>query len=131
MVVSPAFAVSAVPAAASPGVSVVAVRASDPTAEFAAVVCAAPPVACGHQRRAVVVSAAADALVRRVVFPGLAAGGADRAVAGASVPARDGRERRWAAARLGGGLSYCARHSQLDSPACLFPSGSREDGLSP
>jgi len=87
---SPAFAVSAVPVVVSAGASVVALRASAPIAELAAVVCAEFPVASGYQRRAVVVFAAPAAVSgRRAAAPEFAAGGADRAVAGASVPARD------------------------------------------
>ncbi len=87
---SPAFAVSAVPVVVSAGASVVALRASAPIAELAAVVCAEFPVASGYQRRAVVVFAAPAAVSgRRAAAPEFAAGGANRAVAGASVPARD------------------------------------------
>src|SRR5256885_13205927 len=91
MVASPAFAVSAVLAVASRGASVAAVRASVPTAEVAAVVCAGCPVACGHWRRAAAVVAAADVSARCAAAPRFAAGGADRALAGASRPSRNWR----------------------------------------
>ncbi len=55
---SRAFAVSAVPVVVSAGAFVVAARASVATVEVAAVVSAEFPVAGGHRRRAVVVSAA-------------------------------------------------------------------------
>ena len=85
---SPAFAVSPIPAAVSAGAFVLAESASDPIAEV--VVCAEPPVACGRRRCAVVVSAVpADVFARRAGALGPAAAAADRAVAGASVPARD------------------------------------------
>ena len=90
MAASPAFAVSAVPVVVSAGASVAAPHAFVATVEVAAVVCAAFPVASGHQRRAVVISAApADVSARRAAAPGLAAAGADQVAPGVSDPARD------------------------------------------
>lgn len=103
--VSLAFVVFAVPVVVSVGAFVAAVRASVATVEVAAVVCAECPVASGHQRRAVVLSAApADASARRAAAPGLAAGGADQAVAGVSARARDWRVPRSESSMKEGGL---------------------------
>ena len=90
LVASPVFAVSAVPVVVSAGAAAVAVRACAPSAELAVVVYAEFPVACGHQRRAVVVFAVpAGVSGRCAAAPEFAAGGADRAVAAVSVPAWD------------------------------------------
>ena len=105
MAASPAFAVPAVPVVVSAGVSVAAARASVATVEVAAVVCAESPVARGHRRRAVVVFAAsADAFARRAAVPGLAAVGADQAVAGVSARSRDWRKLRPAVSAKENGL---------------------------
>ena len=86
----PAFAVSAVPVVASAGAVVVAARVCDPTAELAVVVCAERPAASGRRQGAVVAFVVlAGVSARHAVFPGFAAGGGGRTVAGASVPSRD------------------------------------------
>ena len=90
LLASPAFAVSGVPVVVSAGAFVVAVGASVPAAGVVAAVCAESPAASGHQRRAVVVFAVlADVSARCAASPGIAAGAADQAVAGASAPTQD------------------------------------------
>ena len=87
---SQAFAVSAVPVVVSVGAFVVAARVYGPIAEVAAAVCSESLVAYDHRRRAVAVFVVpADVFAQCAVSPGLVAGGADRALAGASVPERD------------------------------------------
>lgn len=127
MATCPAFALFAVPVVAFAGASAAAVHAFVATVEFAAVVCAEFPVACGHRRRVVVASAApADAFARRAAAPGLAAAGADQAVAGVSARAQDSWEPRSVVSAKEGGLGWCARYSPTDSLDDSFLSGFRE-----
>src|SRR5437879_11861227 len=104
-----AFAASAVLAVASVRASVVAVRACGPTSAVAAAVCAELPAAGGRTRRAARVFAApADVSARCAAAPRFAAGGADRVLAGAFRPARDGR---LAVSAKEYGLGCSVRHS--------------------
>ena len=102
-----AFAASAVLAVAFARASVAAVRACGLTAAVAAAVCAACPAAFGRRGRAAAVFAApADVSARCAAAPRFAAGGADRALAGASRPARDWR---LAVSAKVDGLGCCVR----------------------
>ena len=124
---SRAFAASAVPVAVSAGAFVVAARVSGPIAEVAAAVCAESLVACDHRRRAVAVFVVpADASAQCAASPGLVAGGADRALFGASVPALDWREWCSAVSTKEDGPGWSARYSPADSPDDSFPLGFRE-----
>src|SRR5258708_4535118 len=123
IIASRAFAASAAPVVVSAAAFVVAARVYGPIAEVAAAVCADSLVACDHRRRAVAVFVVpADASAQSAASPGLVAGGADRALSGASVPALDWRERWSAGLTKEDGPGWTAPHLPAAFPVPSFSS---------